>query len=77
MHKVNKNDKAFKELDAYAKAHKKDLKEVLLSEEHAPKIAEIFYKHMPALVKFTMKKEKFEEFYKANKETFVKQLKLA
>jgi hypothetical protein len=77
MYKVNKNDKAFKELEAYAKAHKENLKEVLLSEEHAPKIAEIFYKHMPALVKFTMKKDKFEEFYRNHKETFVQQLKLA
>jgi hypothetical protein len=77
MYKVNKNDKAFKELDAYAKKNNKTMKEVLLDDSHLEKVCDIFYEHMPKVVKWSMKKEKFVNFYKDNRETFVSQMKLA
>lgn len=77
MYKVNKNDKAFKELDAYAKTQNKPLKDVLLSDDHLEKVSSIFYEHMPKMVKWSMKKDKFLAFYKAHREAFVAQMKLA
>ncbi len=69
------NDVALKELTAYAEKHKKPLETILLSDEHLADVAEIFYKHMPKMVKFAMKKEKFQEFYKNNRAVFVDTLK--
>lgn len=76
MYKVNKNDKAYKELQAYANSKNKKLKDVLLSDDHIEKVTDIFYEHMPKVVKWSMKKEKFVDFYKNNRETFVSQMKL-
>lgn len=72
MYKVNKNDKTFKELEAYAKKNNKAMKDVLLSDEHLEKVCDIFYEHMPKLVRWSMNKEKFVAFYKDNRETFIK-----
>ena len=76
MFKVKTNDKAFKQLDEYAKSKKIALKEVLLSDEHLKSVCDIFYEHMPKPVKWTMNKEKFTEFYKNHRETFVAQMNL-
>ena len=69
--KLNKNDKAFKELDAYAKKIKQPLKQVLLSDDHLKQVSSIFYKHMPKVVKWSMKEEKFRDFYKNHRESLV------
>lgn len=74
MFKVQKNDGAFKELVEYAKKQNQPLQDVLLSDAHLDPVAAIFYKYMPKMVKFTMKLPKFTEFYKNNRETFVKSL---
>lgn len=76
MFKVNKNEKAFKELESYAKSQKMPIKQVLLSDEHLEKVCDIFYSHMPKMVKFAMKKDKFTEFYKAHREQFVESIKV-
>lgn len=69
------NDVALKELNAYAEKHKKPLETILLSDEYLADVAEIFYKHMPKMVKFAMKKEKFQDFYKNHREQFVATIK--
>lgn len=74
MFKVDRNDKAFKELNDYATSIGKPLKEVLLSDEHLDKVAGIFYSHMPKMVRWSMKEPKFKEFYKEHRETFVNHL---
>lgn len=70
MFQVKKNDKTFKELDLYAKSLSLPLKKVLLSDDHLDKVSAIFYKNMPQMVRWSMKEEKFKEFYKANREKF-------
>ncbi|NCQ52258.1 hypothetical protein GW796_10305 [archaeon] len=77
MYKINKNDKAFKELDSYAKTQNTPLKEVLLSDAHLEKVSDIFYSNMPKMIKWSMKKEKFTDFYKNHREQFVSQMNLA
>ncbi len=74
MFKVKKNDKAFQELSEYAKKQGKPLKEVLSSDEHLVPVTDIFYTHMPKMVKMAMKKEKFVEFYTTHREMFVNQI---
>lgn len=75
MYKVQKNDKAFQQLEKYAKEQGKSLKEVLLSDDHLQQVSDIFYENMPKVVKWSMKKEKFVEFYKNHREQFVAQIK--
>ena len=76
MLKVQKNDKAFQELNACAKSKSLPLKELLKSDEHLNEVTEIFYKHMPKLVRFSMRIEKFKEFYKTNREAFIAKILL-
>lgn len=71
MFKVQKNDKAFKELAAYADSVKQPLKEVLLSDVHFDKVSEIFYANMPKMVRWSMKLDKFKEFYRNHREQMV------
>jgi hypothetical protein len=75
MFKLNRNDKAFKELETLAKQHKLPLPQFLVSDEHLDKVSEIFYSYMPKIIKFATNQEKFKEFYKANREQFVKAIK--
>jgi hypothetical protein len=77
MFKLEKNDKSFKELAAYAEQVKLPLKEMLLSDTHLDRVASIFYKHMPKMVKWSMKEEKFKEFYKQHRESLVAHIKIA
>lgn len=76
MLKVQKNDKAFKELKAYADSVPAPLKEVLLSDEHFDKVSEIFYQHMPKMVRFAMKINKFKEFYRDHRVQMVESMAL-
>lgn len=76
MLKVQKNDKAFKELDAYAKQQNLPLKEVLLSDTHLDEVTKIFYAHMPKMVRMAMKYDKFKGFYQDHRESFVAQMAL-
>lgn len=76
MLKVEKNDKAFKELDAYAKEQNLPLKELLLSDTHLDAVTKIFYAHMPKMVRMMMKYDKFKVFYQNNRENFVAQMVL-
>lgn len=76
MFKVNKNDKALKELLEYSQTTGLDLKSVMLSSEHLQNVADIFYAHMPKLIRFSMSKEKFTAFYDSHKESFVNSFKL-
>lgn len=71
MFSVKKNDPAFKELETFAKEKNKPLKEALLSDEYLDDVSKIFYKHMPKMVRWTMKEEKFKEFYKNHREQLV------
>lgn len=52
-------------------AEKKPLKEVLLSDDYLEQVSKIFYKHMPKMVRWTMKEEKFKEFYKNHREQLI------
>ena len=65
---LKQNDPAFKELAEYADSVKKPLKEVLMSDEHLDQVSTIFFKHMPKMVKWTMKGDKFKTFYKNHRE---------
>lgn len=76
MFKVQKNDKAFKELKAYADSVNQPLKEVLLSDIHFDKVSEIFYTHMPKMVRWSMKLDKFKEFYSNHREQMVSSMAL-
>lgn len=76
MYKINKNDKAFKEIETYSKSQNKPMKEVLLSDEHLIPICDIFYSNMPKLIKMAMKKDKFIDFYKAHRIQFVSQMNI-
>lgn len=75
MININKNDKAFKELADFANKVKLPLKEVLLSDEHLNEVSQIFYKHMPTMVKWTVKQDKFVTFYKDHREALVEKIK--
>lgn len=70
MFEVKKNDKAFKELVAYAKSVSLPLKSVLLSDAHLDKVSAIFYSHMPKMVRWSMNETKFKDFYKNHREEF-------
>ena len=74
--KVQTNDKAFKELKAYADKAGKPLQEVLLSDEHLDRVSEIFYKNMPKVVQFTMKLPRFKEYYKNHREQLVAHMQM-
>lgn len=76
MMKLQKNDKAFQELTSYAKSVSTPLKEVLLLDIHFDKVTDIFYLHMPKMVRFAMNKEKFKAFYKLHRERFADQIAL-
>jgi hypothetical protein len=76
MLKVQKNDKAFKELDAYATEQNLPLKELLLSDIHLDAVTKIFYAHMPKTVRMVMKYDKFKVFYQTHRENFVAQMTL-
>ena len=71
MLQVKKNDPAFKELATFAETKNKPFKEVLLSDEYLDDVSKIFYKHMPKMVRWTMKEEKFKEFYRTHREQLV------
>lgn len=71
MYTVKKNDPAFKELATFADTQKKPLRDVLLSDEYLEDVSKIFYKHMPKMVRWTMKEEKFKEFYKNHREQLI------
>lgn len=72
--KLNKNDKAFIELNAKAKAQSQPLKTYLLDEKNKEDVCKIFYENLPKLLKFSMNYEKFKVFYGKNKEAFVKNI---
>lgn len=74
MFNVKKDDKALKELQAYAKQKNKELKVVLLEEEYLNDVTKIFYSYMPKMVKFAMNYEKFKVFYQSNREVFVSKI---
>lgn len=76
MIKVQKNDKAFKELKEYADKIKMPFKDVLLSDAHLDQVSSIFYKHMPKMVRWSMKEDKFKEFYRTHREQMVNQIML-
>lgn len=71
MFTVKKNDPAFQELEIFAKTKNKPLKEVLLSDEYLTEVAKIFYKYMPKMVRWSMKEEKFKEFYRNHREQLI------
>lgn len=71
MFSVKKNDPAFKELATFAEGKNKPLKEVLLSDEYLDDVSQIFYKHMPKMVRWSMKEAKFKDFYKNHREQLV------
>ena len=71
MFSVKKNDPAFKELADYANGKQKPLKEVLLSDDYLVEVSKIFYKHMPKMIRWSMKEDKFTEFYKKHREQLV------
>lgn len=71
MFSVKKNDPAFKELATFADSKKKPLRDVLLSDEYLEEVSKIFYKHMPKMVRWSMKEEKFKDFYKNHREQLV------
>lgn len=71
MFTVKKNDPAFKELTTFADTKNKPLKEVLLADEYLDDVSQIFYKHMPKMVRWSMKEEKFKEFYRTHREQLV------
>ncbi len=71
---MNKNDPAAKELEAFAKTKNKPLKEVLLTDEYLIQVCDIFYPHLPKIVRMAMKKDKFYDFYKTHRESLVNQM---
>lgn len=76
MFKVQKNDKAFKELKSYADSVHQPLKDVLLSDEHFDKVSDIFYANMPKMVRWSMKIDKFKDFYRNHREQMVSSMAL-
>lgn len=71
MFTVKKNDPAFKELAIFADGKNKPLRDVLLSDDYLDDVSKIFYKHMPKMVRWTMKEDKFKEFYKNHREQLI------
>lgn len=71
MFNVQKNDPAFKEVTIFAESKNKPLKDVLLSDEYLDDVSKIFYKHMPKMVRWTMKEIKFKNFYKNHREQLI------
>ncbi len=71
MLKMKKNDPAAKELEAFANKKGKPLKQVLLADEHLIEVCDIFYPHLPKMVRMVMKKDKFYDFYKTHREALV------
>ena len=76
MFKINTDDGSFKEIKAYAQKTGKPIKEVLLSDEYLKDISHIFYSYMPKLIKWKMKEEQFEIFYKNHRKNLVDHLLL-
>ena len=74
MISVKKNDPAFKELATFADSVNKPLRDVLLSDDYLNEVSKIFYKHMPKMVRWSMKEEKFKEFYKTHREQLTAQM---
>jgi hypothetical protein len=58
-----KNQKQGAALSALAKAHGVSVRELMLSDEHATAVGDIFYEGLPKLARMTMKREKFQIFY--------------
>jgi hypothetical protein len=77
MYKLNKNEPVFKKIEAMASQQQMSLKELLLSEQNLQIVSETLYEGLPKLVKWTMTKPKFLEFYSKNKESFVQALNLS
>lgn len=74
MYTIKKNDPAFQELKNLAKQKNLKLKELLLSDEHLQSVCSIFYKNSPKMVRWSMKEDKFIEFYKKHREKLVEQV---
>lgn len=73
MKKV-KNSKAEQDLISYAKSKNISLDEMLINEKYVNDVADIFYKHMPKLVRMAYKQDSFREFYKKNRHMFATSL---
>ncbi len=74
MFKMKKNDPVATSLKKYAQENGMPLKNILLSDEHLQKVCDIFYPHLPKLVRMSMNKDKFTIFYKNHRESFATQL---
>lgn len=74
MYTIKKNDPAFNELNSLAKEKKLKLKELLLSDEYILLVCDIFYKNSPKMVRWSMKEDKFIEFYKKHREKLVEHI---
>ena len=70
MYKVKKNDKALIELKALANKSGLSVRDLILSEDYLNNVCDIFYSHMPKLVRMAMNKEKFIKFYSEHKLQF-------
>lgn len=74
MFKLKKNDPVANSLKKYAQEKNMPLKEILLSDTHLLEVCNIFYPNLPKLVRMSMNKDKFVNFYKQHRETFATQI---
>lgn len=72
--KLNKNDKTLTIFVEMAKKYNIDLNTLLLSDSYLTEVVDVFYAAMPKLVRMTMNKNKFSQFYVAHREEFVKHI---
>lgn len=72
---IQKNSKAFKDIQSLANKYQIDIKVLLEGDEHLKEVCEIFYKHMPAAIKLVVKKEKFQDVYLKQRPHILAQLK--
>ncbi len=74
--KIQKNPKASEALLDYLKRHAKNnnIQEVLYSVEHEVPIAKLLYAHMPKMIKWSLKEDRFVHFFSGNKQLILSQV---
>jgi hypothetical protein len=69
-----KNQKQSAALSALAKQHSVTVRELMLSDEHATAVCDIFYEGLPKLARLTMKREKFQTFFLNQREKLANEM---
>lgn len=60
---VNANHKGYKDIKAFADSKNKSINDVMNDDQYLEQVVDILYKHMPKMIRWTIKRDKFKTMY--------------